>query len=331
MEAQSNPLVSIGISTYNRADGYLREALQSAVDQTYRNLEIIVSDNCSDDDTPGVVREFQDPRIRFFRQSVNIGANANFNFCLHQARGEYFLLLHDDDRIDPDLVERCMEAVDFQGGVGLIRTGTRIIDATGSVRNEAPNPASGLSTTDLLLSWFAGETAFYLCSTIYNTEYLKAVGGFQSPRDLFQDMVASVRLAARHGRADVEEVKASFRQHDQNRGTAARVEAWSEDSLHLLEVMCEEVPPEDVELVRAQGLRYFTRKSYRHTNNIRAPIERARTYWDVYRRFGRSYSPVRYLSSQQFRRLRRLFAGSGGSRGRAGSSGQSRAAATQGS
>ena len=326
MAPQSRPLVSIGISTFNRADGYLREALQSAVDQSYPNLEIVVSDNCSEDDTPGVVRGFEDPRIRYCRQSVNIGANANFNFCLHEARGEYFLLLHDDDRIDPDLVERCMEAVDFENGVGLIRTGTRIIDARGVVRSEAPNRAAGLSTTELLLSWFAGETAFYLCSTLYNTGYLKAIGGFQSPRDLFQDMVATVRLAARYGRVDVEEVKASFRYHGESRGSAARVEAWAEDSLHLLEVMFEEVPAEDVARVRSEGLRYFTRTNYRHAKEIQGLVERAKMYWDVYRRFERSYSPVRYLYSKQLRRLKRLTA-PGRNRGRVGASGT---AATQG-
>ena len=102
--ANSNPpLVSIGIPTYNRADGFLKQALQSAVNQTYGNIEIIVSDNCSTDHTEDLVNEFSDSRIKYIKHNNNIGANNNFNFCVNSAKGDYFLLLHDDDLIDPDM------------------------------------------------------------------------------------------------------------------------------------------------------------------------------------------------------------------------------------
>lgn len=90
MADPANPLVSIGIPTYNRANSYLKQALRSAVNQTYKNLEIIVSDNCSSDDTESVVKEFRDPRIRYFRQNKNLGAVPNCNFCLEQSQGKYF-------------------------------------------------------------------------------------------------------------------------------------------------------------------------------------------------------------------------------------------------
>ncbi len=64
------PLVTIAIPTYNRADGYLKQALQSAVNQTYKNIEIVVSDNCSPDNTEAVVRSYTDPRIRYFQQAL---------------------------------------------------------------------------------------------------------------------------------------------------------------------------------------------------------------------------------------------------------------------
>jgi len=116
------PLVTIGIPTYNRADNYLRQSLNAAVNQTYSNLEIIVSDNCSTDNTESVVKDFHDPRIRYFKQKVNIIANDNFNFCLNQARGEYFLLLHDDDLIDNDFIETCMKSTNYSTDIGIIRT-----------------------------------------------------------------------------------------------------------------------------------------------------------------------------------------------------------------
>jgi len=59
-----HPLVTIAIPTYNRADGYLREALASALNQTYQNIEIIVSDNCSTDNSEAFIRGISDQRIR---------------------------------------------------------------------------------------------------------------------------------------------------------------------------------------------------------------------------------------------------------------------------
>jgi glycosyltransferase involved in cell wall biosynthesis len=74
MTKSSQPLVTIAMPTYNRADGFLKQALQSAVSQTYANIEIIVSDNCSTDNTESVVKEMKDPRIRYFKHSENMGA-----------------------------------------------------------------------------------------------------------------------------------------------------------------------------------------------------------------------------------------------------------------
>jgi glycosyltransferase involved in cell wall biosynthesis len=76
----STPMVTIGIPTYNRARGYLREALESALAQSYSNLEIVVSDNGSTDNTQSVVRSYANPRIRFFRQQPPVTPNDNFNF-----------------------------------------------------------------------------------------------------------------------------------------------------------------------------------------------------------------------------------------------------------
>ncbi|PMB10264.1 glycosyl transferase, partial [Fischerella thermalis CCMEE 5328] len=66
------PLVSIITPTYNRPD-YLKQALKSAISQTYQNIEIIVSDNCSPENPQAIVESFNDPRIRFSRNETNLG------------------------------------------------------------------------------------------------------------------------------------------------------------------------------------------------------------------------------------------------------------------
>jgi len=93
------PLVSIGIPTYDRAEG-LKDTLECMIGQTYENIEIIISDNCSPDtEVSRVINEFleKDSRIKYFRQEENIGAFSNFKFVEEQAIGEYFMWVADDD------------------------------------------------------------------------------------------------------------------------------------------------------------------------------------------------------------------------------------------
>jgi glycosyltransferase involved in cell wall biosynthesis len=155
----------------------LRETLTSALNQTYPNIEIIVSDNCSTDSTEAYVESIDDPRIRYFRHAKNIGAPNNFNYCLDQARGDYFLLLHDDDLIDKDFVETCIREASYDTDFGIIRTGTRVVDSKGDILHESENMAAGLPTEDFFRAWFLGKTSFYLCNTLFNTKKLRAIGG----------------------------------------------------------------------------------------------------------------------------------------------------------
>jgi glycosyltransferase involved in cell wall biosynthesis len=102
------PRVTIGIPTFNRAASLAR-ALASCVAQTYPNLEIVVSDNASEDDTAGRCDAWaaQDDRIVVIRQPRNIGRERNFGAVLAAATGEYFMWLSDDDWLDEDYVAAC--------------------------------------------------------------------------------------------------------------------------------------------------------------------------------------------------------------------------------
>lgn len=292
---EPQPLVTIAIPTYNRADSYLPQALKSSVNQTYPRLEIIVSDNCSADNTEKLVSSFCDLRIRYFKQNQNIGAANNFAFCLQQARGKYFLLLHDDDLIDPDFIETCLNAVPAGCDVGIIRTGTRIIDAEGNTLSKKPNLVGGLATDAFFRGWFAGRTSPYLCSTLFHTERLRGIGGFKSKHYCLDDVMGEVQLAAVYGRMDVQEVKASFRRHDSKGGylrlaSAAEVKNWCEDSLLLLDLMCK-LAPQNRDLVRYEGIRFFSKLCYRRAAIVKSPLQRFLSHLVVFRMFRYRYPP----------------------------------------
>jgi glycosyltransferase involved in cell wall biosynthesis len=287
-----NPLVTIAIPTYNRAGGYLPIALKSALAQTYQPVEIIVSDNCSTDDTEAVVRGFGDDRVRYFRQATNIGASNNFQLCLERAQGVFFQLLHDDDLIDPDFVEACMRAAPGDGNIGLIRTGTRIIDASGRILREHRNVLPRLTPGEFFRAWFADETELYLSSSLFRTDRLREIGGFRSRHNLFSDVVAEVQLAARFGWVDVPDVKASFRVHPAEMTFAADAAHWCEDSLLLLDLLVELSGP-DGDLTRAKGMPFFAKFNYNRARGVVSVPARLRAYATVYRMFGFRHLPPR--------------------------------------
>lgn len=103
----TNGLVSVGLPTYNRPEA-LKRALNIITSQTYRDLEIIVSDNASSDvRVRAVVEEysFRDSRIKYYRQDQNTGVLANAEFVLKKAQGEYFTWFSDDDWRSPEFIE----------------------------------------------------------------------------------------------------------------------------------------------------------------------------------------------------------------------------------
>ncbi len=116
------PLVSILITAYNR-EKLLPEALDSALQCTYPNIEIIVVDDCSTDTTPQVVQEFmkKDSRIRYYRNEKNLGDYPNRNKAASYVQGEYFTYLDSDDRLLPDGLQQCMNAMlrHPQAGIGM--------------------------------------------------------------------------------------------------------------------------------------------------------------------------------------------------------------------
>ncbi|MBO6051290.1 MAG: glycosyltransferase family 2 protein [Bacteroidales bacterium] len=100
-----NPLVSICIPCYN-AQGTIGKTIQSVLNQTYTDLEIIISDNDSTDQTIKVVRQIQDERIKLFINDTNIGMARNFQAAISHATGKYIKCLCADDIITPDCIEK---------------------------------------------------------------------------------------------------------------------------------------------------------------------------------------------------------------------------------
>jgi glycosyltransferase involved in cell wall biosynthesis len=124
-----NPRVSIGLPVYN-GERYLAQAIQSALDQTYTDFELIISDNASTDGTQSICEQFaaSDQRIQYHRLSENKGAAWNFNHVFSLAKGEYFCWLAHDDKLAPDFLQEFVQVLDNDSESVLVYSKVLIID-----------------------------------------------------------------------------------------------------------------------------------------------------------------------------------------------------------
>ncbi len=108
-DTRSSPQVSILIPVYNRED-FIAECIQSALDQTFADLEIVIYDNASTDKTWDICKDFanRDSRVRIFRNEANIGPVRNWLKCVSEARGKYIKILFSDDLLFPHFLEHTL-------------------------------------------------------------------------------------------------------------------------------------------------------------------------------------------------------------------------------
>ena len=151
------PLVSILMPTYRRPQ-LLRKALASAVGQTYKNLQIVVRDNASGDQTPEVVRSFADPRIEFLQACQNDGPWRNGDECLRQAKGEYVVPLCDDDLLSENYVATLIGYMERDSEITAAYGATHCIDENGAVTAKCvPCGTHKWGACEILQAWKSGK------------------------------------------------------------------------------------------------------------------------------------------------------------------------------
>jgi glycosyltransferase involved in cell wall biosynthesis len=158
------PRVSIGLPVYN-GEKYLAESIDSLLGQSYKDFELIISDNASTDGTADICRRYaeQDSRVRYIRQPRNIGLSPNHNFVVKQSRGEFFKWASHDDLYGRDLLQRCVDALDQHPNVVLAHSWMAAIDSAGNVAQayEYPLVTDSPSAPERLRSFLFGSSGLF--------------------------------------------------------------------------------------------------------------------------------------------------------------------------
>ena len=129
MSTGPRPLVSVGVPVYN-GEGFLACALESLLNQTLSDIEIIVSDNASTDRTQAICEEFvrRDRRVRYVRRETNVGIPRNWNGLVHLAQGEFFKWASANDYCAPSMLSQCVDVMQSDRSVVLCYGHTGFVD-----------------------------------------------------------------------------------------------------------------------------------------------------------------------------------------------------------
>ena len=193
-------MVSIVLVTYNRAER-LKLSIQDILNQTFRDFELIICDDCSPDATESVCRHFssQDRRIKYFRHSSNMRMPANLNFGIRKASFPYVAILHDGDRYRPDLIEQWYNAISTHDNVGFVFNSIGITDANDKLISSENDFKEGVISKDHLLKkvyfrrWMFNSPvygeAMVRKKLLEENGYLKKKYGFYADVDFWMELL----------------------------------------------------------------------------------------------------------------------------------------------
>lgn len=223
----ARPLVTIAVPAFKAL--YLEQCLQSALAQTYPNVELIVVDDCSDEPIGSIVERVGCGRIRYFRNTENIGRahpTRNWNRCLALARGDWFCLLGDDDLYRPLFVERAMAAATAVPKVDLVRAGICVIDGDGSPSYEVLASVAHEDWLTFLWERVCNDRRLFASENMIRTSVLRDLGGYiDFPVAWCSDDATLLALSHANGVANVRDALVCWRDSTTNLSTTATASA----------------------------------------------------------------------------------------------------------
>lgn len=200
-----NDLISIVLPVYNGAN-FLRESIDSVLAQTHQNWELLIMDDCSNDETPEIAREYarMDRRIQYHRNTANLKLPGNLNAGFRLAKGSYLTWTSDDNKFRPKALEKMLAALK-QNNVHLVYASYQVIDEDGNdtfVMNVDPRGAEHILGSNVV------GACFLYTRQVYNT-----VGEYDTGLFLVEDFDYWQRVFMKFPGFAIHEVLYDYRQH----------------------------------------------------------------------------------------------------------------------
>ena len=200
------PRVSVLMTIYNAAP-FLAESVQSLIDQSFRDWELVAIENGSRDGSAAILRGFREPRIHATWLAANIGRTAALRQAFSQARGEYIAVLDADDVAQRERLGKQVSYLDAHPEVVLLGTWACYIDAGGAVIDQWSPPTE----PEAILNAMGNCNPIVHSSSMYRADVAREVDGYPLDKPYAQDYALWLKLAGRGSLAVLAERLCSFR------------------------------------------------------------------------------------------------------------------------
>jgi len=213
MATKQLPLISIAMTTYN-GEQFLREQLDSIFGQTYKNIELVVCDDCSTDGTAAILNQYceKHSNMTVFENKESLLCVKNFEKAITLCSAEYIALADQDDIWEANKLEVLMAEI---GKYSLVFSDASLIDDKGKKTHDSHVRYSGRATKAKGLSFLIFNNIAQGCTTLFKREILSAAIPF-GHEDIGQDWHLTVAAIYRHGIKYVDQPLIRYRQHAQN-------------------------------------------------------------------------------------------------------------------
>src|SRR5476651_1706297 len=167
-------LFTIAIPAYKSK--FLKECINSILLQTYSDFELIIVNDCSPEPIEPIIKQFDDPRITYYKNEVNIGAEnlvKNWNNTLDKASGEFFMMMGDDDKLEPNYLEEFVKLIEKYNTLNVFHCRTKIIDEHSKPIKLTPSCPEFETVYDSIWHRINGFRLQFISDFVYRTSMLK--------------------------------------------------------------------------------------------------------------------------------------------------------------
>jgi glycosyltransferase involved in cell wall biosynthesis len=235
----SKPIVAVCIPSYNYGH-FIGRCIESILQQTYPHIELIISDDCSSDDSDSVIKKFKDERIKYIRQPKNLGMVPNWRACLAMTNAPYAMLLGADDYLKPRMIEKCVAVLESQAEIAFCHTAAEFVNVKGKVVSVtgAFTPSYVCEGKSLVADFLQGKRVCNSAS-IFRRSYFDSIDGWSDKYKNCMDLDLWFRMLLQWKVGYVGEILTCFRSHSVS--DAWRLMQIRED-LQFLQDMFERLP-----------------------------------------------------------------------------------------
>lgn len=199
----SSPLVTVICSCYNHSE-YVLKSLDAVTNQTYPNVELIVVDDCSSDNSIEIIENWtrNKPKVLFIKNSKNLGLNRSFNHAMKSASGKYFMDLAADDILLPNCIETLVKSFEKNPDLAMVYSNAETINEKDEVKETFFNKAqtAKIKTAiqdDFYQNILANSTYMCSVSALYNRNIFDTLNGYDENL-YFEDFDYWLRISRKH-------------------------------------------------------------------------------------------------------------------------------------